>query len=92
MRHLTSTIDRFACAGSSITSASISGDSAYVTLSGTSMATPAVAGVMALIREAKPQFSPTNVKEALYAGAVTINRLNTEGNDYFLQVNSCMFA
>ncbi|MCY8233773.1 S8 family peptidase [Priestia endophytica] len=44
-------------------------DSNYVTLSGTSMATPICAGVVALILQANPDTTPNEVKELLRNGA-----------------------
>lgn len=41
----------------------------YFTLSGTSMATPICAGVIALMKQNDPGLSPSKVKEALMAGA-----------------------
>ncbi|WP_082234668.1 S8 family peptidase [Halobacillus massiliensis] len=44
-------------------------DSHYVTLSGTSMATPIVAGIAAIMIEAKPDITPDQLKQALTDGA-----------------------
>ena len=45
------------------------GDEAHTALSGTSMATPHIAGVAALIKQARPSISPTEVKTLLKATA-----------------------
>lgn len=45
-------------------------DKNYVSLSGTSMATPIVAGVAAIILQANPEYSPDEVKQQLLHAAV----------------------
>ncbi|GAA2268057.1 hypothetical protein GCM10009853_021670 [Glycomyces scopariae] len=56
--------------GVGITSAWIGADDAENTISGTSMATPHVAGVAALFLEANPDATPDDVAAALTGGAV----------------------
>jgi aqualysin 1 len=61
-----SCVDFFA-PGASITSAWHTGDNATSTISGTSMATPHVAGVAALFLQSNPGASNKQVRDALYA-------------------------
>ncbi len=65
-----SCLDLFA-PGSSITSAWHTGSSATNTISGTSMATPHVAGVAALYLQGSPSASPSTVSAAIVDGATT---------------------
>ena len=63
-------LDLFA-PGSGILSSWVSSDTATATLSGTSMASPHVAGVAALYKQANPGASATTVRNAIVNGATT---------------------
>jgi subtilisin family serine protease len=73
-----SCLDLFA-PGSSITSSWIGSDSATNTISGTSMATPHVAGVAALYLDANPEASASAVGDAIVTTATT-NVLSNVGS------------
>lgn len=63
--NFSSTLQDLFAPGSSISSAISSGDSDYDTWNGTSMATPHVAGVFALFREAYPTYTVDQMENAL---------------------------
>ncbi len=64
--------------GSSITSAWNTSDTATNTISGTSMASPHVAGVAALVRDEFPGFTVSQVKQEITARA-TCNKISSPG-------------
>jgi len=68
-----SVVDIFA-PGSSIVSSWFSSDTATATLSGTSMATPHVAGIAARVLQGSPTLTPAGVRNAI-VNAATLNRL-----------------
>ncbi len=70
-------LDLFA-PGSGVTSAWHTGTTATATLSGTSMATPHVAGLVALMLQSQPASTPSQVAQSLIAGA-TVGRVGGPG-------------
>jgi subtilisin family serine protease len=64
--------------GSAIMSAWITSDSATATLNGTSMASPHVAGVAALVLQSQPQASPQAVSDHL-KNTASVNKLSSIG-------------
>jgi len=66
--------------GAAIVSAGITGPNAYSTLSGTSMATPHVAGAVALIRSVSPNMSVDNVIARLQSTAAHPTVSNADRN------------
>lgn len=73
-----SCVDIFA-PGSQIRSTWISNDASTATLSGTSMASPHVAGIAALYLEANPGATPAQVRDAI-VGSATPNQLSSIGS------------
>jgi len=71
-----------AAPGANITSLSHSNNTGYTTMSGTSMAAPAVAGVMALMISKDPNILPEEINQILEETAVphTDNKSNTYGS------------
>lgn len=72
-----SCVDLFA-PGSSINSAWLTSDTASAVLDGTSMATPHVAGVVAMFLEENPMATPAQVTNAIMNGT-TANRISNPG-------------
>ncbi len=69
-----------AAPGSSIVSLSYASNTGYLNMSGTSMATPCVAGVMALMLSANPAMTPPEIDQILENTAVHIQGLTTKNN------------
>ncbi len=65
--------------GVSVRCASPTGPDRYTSVSGTSLATPLIAGSVALLLEAHPKWGPAEVRTALMAAA---NRSDNPDNDY----------
>ncbi|HEX2110737.1 MAG TPA: S8 family serine peptidase [Gaiellaceae bacterium] len=65
--------------GISLVSAAANSSAGYVPASGTSMATPFVAGVALLMRDANPVLSPAQVRAALTATAVDWGAVGPDG-------------
>ena len=66
--------------GYDIQSASNTDDDGYVWMSGTSMATPCVAGAMALLLDADPDLTPAKICEALETTAVKVGGATSKNN------------
>jgi len=55
-------------------------DEDHIAISGTSMATPVVAGAVALLKQAHPEWSPQNIKDVLMGSAKNLQLdINTQG-------------
>lgn len=71
-----------AAPGVNITSLDYSSNTGYASMSGTSMATPCVAGVMALMLEANPTLSPLEIDSIIETTAVACNGQTSKNNYY----------
>lgn len=60
-------------------------DNYYAAASGTSLSTPVVAGVAALLIQAEPDLTPAGVKAALTRGAVKLNNSQNEEYEAYYQ-------
>ncbi|HEX3032518.1 MAG TPA: S8 family serine peptidase [Bacillota bacterium] len=65
-------------------------DKNYFTLSGTSMASPICAGVAALLLQANPQLTPTEVKIMLTENAQSIGCSRNEEGSGYVDIYSCI--
>ena len=70
-----------AAPGVSVTAASAGSPAGYATMSGTSMATPYVAGAVALARQAAPAATPAQIRAALLGTTKDIGAAGTD-NEY----------
>jgi serine protease AprX len=70
-----------AAPGVSVTAAKAGTVNGYVTLSGTSMATPYVAGAAVLMRQAAPSATPADIRAALTGSALDVGAAGGD-NDY----------
>jgi len=70
-----------AAPGVSVTAASSGSPTGYATMSGTSMATPYVAGAVVLAREAAPGATPAQIRTALLGTAKDLGAVGTD-NEY----------
>lgn len=83
------TMQKLFAPGSWIYSATDASDSSYEEWCGTSMATPHVAGAWALLRQAYPAESVTNLLAVLRATGIPINACSTTGNPR-LQIDAAL--
>jgi serine protease AprX len=75
--------------GTSVACASPGGDSSYTSASGTSLSTPLIAGAACLVIQAHPNWTPSEVREAL---KMTADRAATPDNTYGWGVINVMAA
>lgn len=74
--------------GSQIYSSYINGSSSYTYMSGTSMATPAVAGVAALVRAANPGLTPAQVSDIIDRSAADMSNPGFDNNTGYGRVDA----
>ncbi len=68
-------------------------DDAHVAISGTSMATPHVSGVVALLKQAHPDWTPEEIKMALRATAINLGQdINAQGYGRIDALNAVSFT